>query len=97
MVNTERKWHTTSTTGKPTIMHHSYLHQEQGRNWKLMLSTNKEYMQCDNPNTNNLKSVDINLSNWAGPCGSDPDLPRSSTYINHNRATSSCSSSTTSM
>ena len=58
-----QNWYTTSTNHQPTIIHHSYLHQEQGRNLTFMLSTNKEYMQCHHFNTNNLKPVNINLSN----------------------------------
>ena len=34
-----QNWYTTSTNHQPTIIHHSYLHQEQGRNLTFMLST----------------------------------------------------------
>ena len=37
---------------------YSYLCQEQGWNWSLMLSTDKKYMQCYHSNTNNLTPLD---------------------------------------
>ena len=70
---------TTPTIPQLTIMHYRYLHQGQGRNWTLMLSTDKKYMQYYHSNTNNLKPVDINFNNLVGLWRNYSNLPWSST------------------
>ena len=74
-----QNWDTTPITHQPTVMHYSYLHQEQGLNWSFMLSTDKEYMQYYHSNTNNLNPVNINFNNWVGLWRNYSNLPWSST------------------